>query len=403
MISYSTVQKQQLSQLGAYLQEKRQEQGKSLEDISLQTYIRAQLLKAVESGDTTDLPQPIFVQGFIRRYADALGLDGSNFAKQFPVHSIPNTPRPTPRPATQINIPVGKEPAQPQTLAQVNANKPKDTALGETLPVQKAPPKSVPTTPKSVPTTPKSVPTPPKPLGEVSSVATDIEESLELSPTPMGDDKLHALGFSKPPGDELTIPQSPGTRPEPEAASPSSVAVGLEQKPTTSWAPSEEETSSSRGGAAAPWMSWLPWGIGAAVAVGAIALIVPRLMGNGSEQPTEPVQAEAPTTEEITPAETAIPATSPDPEPESISSAPVSVQVEVTEAGPSWMSVNVDGEVVFEGTVPPGTKELWEGQSTITLNVGNAGAALISANGNEPTPAGDPGGVAFLNFSTEGE
>ncbi|MEM9805159.1 MAG: helix-turn-helix domain-containing protein [Cyanobacteria bacterium P01_D01_bin.56] len=382
MTSYSTVQKQQLSQLGAYLQEKRQEQGKSLEDISLQTYIRAQLLKAVESGDTTDLPQPIFVQGFIRRYADALGLDGSNFAKQFPVHSIPNTPRPTPRPATQIDMPIGRQNPTGSPSPQSQSGKPSDKPLVGALPVQTDPPvvpikKNV-QPPRTAPANASLA------AGSLNSRAAN---ERELAVAGLGSSNL-GDGINVPGMKASSIPTA--TSSLPDAVPPSEGNIG-------------RDTTYDRYGDSSSWMDWWPWGVGAAVLVGAIALIAPRFMGNGTDQPTEPIQAEAPETE-VVQAETPPPEPVPEPEPEpAVSSAPVSVQVEVTEAGPSWMSVNVDGEIVFEGLLDPGTQETWEAQSVITMNVGNAGAALISANGSEPAPAGNPGGAEVLTFTAEEE
>ncbi len=94
MTKFSAAQQSQLAQIGAFLRENREVQGKSLEDIAIHTYIRPQLLNGIETGDPDLLPEPIFVQGFIRRYADNLGLKGIELSQQFTVNSIPSTPRP---------------------------------------------------------------------------------------------------------------------------------------------------------------------------------------------------------------------------------------------------------------------------------------------------------------------
>ncbi len=99
MTKFSASQQSQLAQIGAFLRENREKQKKALEDISIRTYIRPQLLKGIETGDPDMLPEPIFVQGFIRRYAEALGLKGTELAQQFTVTSIPSTPRPPRQPA----------------------------------------------------------------------------------------------------------------------------------------------------------------------------------------------------------------------------------------------------------------------------------------------------------------
>ena len=391
MTSYSNVQKQQLSQLGAYLQEKRQEQGKSLEDISLQTYIRAQLLKHVEAGDTTDLPQPIFVQGFIRRYADALGLDGANFAKQFPVHSIPNTPRPVARPAAQVdmsyktaaqNPPVQSKPV-PLKPVQSKANQPKP-AVGAMPVVNKS------TVAKAMDSSGGTT--------EKSSASTTTAQDFKLDSRPMTDGELTALGLNNlaDSADRANSPDGSFLGKE------ETVPPLLDPPPVT---PSPMPMGSSLANESQPNLGWLPWGIGAAVIVGAIAWLVPTILGGGSNEETTPVEAETPQTEQVETAaqtETPPPAPEPEPEPEPTtapgSDAPVSLAVEITEAGPSWMSIAVDGAVVFEGLMEPGSKQSWEGQKTITMNVGNAGAALVSANGSEQKPAGNPGGAEFLTF-----
>ncbi|MEO1623112.1 MAG: helix-turn-helix domain-containing protein, partial [Cyanobacteria bacterium J06632_3] len=94
MAKFSAPQQSQLAQIGAFLRENREKQQKSLEDIAIRTYIRPQLLNGIEMGNPDVLPEPIFVQGFIRRYAETLGLKGVELSQQFTVTSIPSTPRP---------------------------------------------------------------------------------------------------------------------------------------------------------------------------------------------------------------------------------------------------------------------------------------------------------------------
>jgi cytoskeletal protein RodZ len=84
-----TVQQEQLKAIGTYLSDVRQEQARSLEEIAAKTYIPLRLLKALEAGQEKPLPEPVFIQGFIRRYADALGLDGIDLSQKFPVHVTP--------------------------------------------------------------------------------------------------------------------------------------------------------------------------------------------------------------------------------------------------------------------------------------------------------------------------
>nr|WP_199326799.1 helix-turn-helix domain-containing protein [Nostoc sp. FACHB-888] len=55
----------------------RQEKSICIEEIAARTLIRAGVLQALEEERFEELPEPIFIQGFIRRYGDALGLDGN--------------------------------------------------------------------------------------------------------------------------------------------------------------------------------------------------------------------------------------------------------------------------------------------------------------------------------------
>src|SRR5919199_1110208 len=82
-------QVERLKEIGAYLRQLRQEQSISLEEVSAKTYIPMRLLKALEEGQLDQLPEPVFIQGFIRRYADVLNLDGAALAKTFPLNLLP--------------------------------------------------------------------------------------------------------------------------------------------------------------------------------------------------------------------------------------------------------------------------------------------------------------------------
>ncbi|MCY7276688.1 MAG: DUF4115 domain-containing protein, partial [Phormidesmis sp. CAN_BIN44] len=55
-----------------------------LEQVASQTRIQPRLLRAIEQGKLENLPESIYIQSFIRQYADAIGLDGVKFASAFP-------------------------------------------------------------------------------------------------------------------------------------------------------------------------------------------------------------------------------------------------------------------------------------------------------------------------------
>jgi cytoskeleton protein RodZ len=61
--------------LGGFLKRQRQGQGKSLEEIAEKTHIHASTLRAIEEDNPKALPAEVFTRGFVRNYAQYLGLD----------------------------------------------------------------------------------------------------------------------------------------------------------------------------------------------------------------------------------------------------------------------------------------------------------------------------------------
>jgi len=64
-----------MEQVGAKLREARVARGMSLEDVSQVTKVPRSSLVALESGDRDALPALVFVKGFVRAYARAVGLE----------------------------------------------------------------------------------------------------------------------------------------------------------------------------------------------------------------------------------------------------------------------------------------------------------------------------------------
>jgi cytoskeletal protein RodZ len=76
-------QEEQLKEIIGCLRQAREEKSISIEEIANQTLIRLAFLYALEKGQFEELPEAVYVQGFIRRYADAVNLDGNAFAHNF--------------------------------------------------------------------------------------------------------------------------------------------------------------------------------------------------------------------------------------------------------------------------------------------------------------------------------
>lgn len=77
------IQEQQFKEIGATLKQAREEKSIRIEEVALQTRIRTIFLQALEDGKFEELPENIYVRGFIYRHADAVGLDGKAFAENF--------------------------------------------------------------------------------------------------------------------------------------------------------------------------------------------------------------------------------------------------------------------------------------------------------------------------------
>lgn len=80
-------QLQKLQEIGSYLYQIRRAKDISIEEIASKTRIRVRLLKAIEEAKLEALPEPVYVRGMIKQFADTLGLNGWELAKDFPINS----------------------------------------------------------------------------------------------------------------------------------------------------------------------------------------------------------------------------------------------------------------------------------------------------------------------------
>ncbi|MCL6627359.1 MAG: helix-turn-helix domain-containing protein, partial [Alicyclobacillus shizuokensis] len=65
-----------MRELGETLRRRREELGMDLDQVERMTKIRKRYLSAIEQGDWRSLPGDVYGRGFVRSYAEALGLDG---------------------------------------------------------------------------------------------------------------------------------------------------------------------------------------------------------------------------------------------------------------------------------------------------------------------------------------
>jgi cytoskeleton protein RodZ len=70
------------AKIGRILEQKRKEKGLSLEEVEQATKIRKRYLDGLEREDYAVLPAGVYAQGFLKTYANYLGLDGEDLSRQ---------------------------------------------------------------------------------------------------------------------------------------------------------------------------------------------------------------------------------------------------------------------------------------------------------------------------------
>lgn len=72
-----------MQELGGVLRSTRESLGLTLDEIESRTKIRKRYLSALEKGDWSVLPGRVYARGFVRNYAEALGLDGAELLQSY--------------------------------------------------------------------------------------------------------------------------------------------------------------------------------------------------------------------------------------------------------------------------------------------------------------------------------
>jgi cytoskeletal protein RodZ len=102
-------------EIGTSLREARLRQGFDFPEIEQATKVRVRYLRAIEDEDFDALPAPTYVKGFMRTYADFLGLDGQLYVDEYnsryivgeeepPLRRSGVTPRNAPRVESRVLV-----------------------------------------------------------------------------------------------------------------------------------------------------------------------------------------------------------------------------------------------------------------------------------------------------------
>lgn len=73
-----------LQEIGETFRKRRKELNLSLKEIENATSIRITYLQAIEDGEMEKLISPVYAQGFLKQYANFLGLDGESIVREHP-------------------------------------------------------------------------------------------------------------------------------------------------------------------------------------------------------------------------------------------------------------------------------------------------------------------------------
>lgn len=74
----------ELRELGESLKKRRKELNLSLKEVENATSIRISYLQAIEDGEMDKLISPIYAQGFLKQYANFVGMDGDSLIREHP-------------------------------------------------------------------------------------------------------------------------------------------------------------------------------------------------------------------------------------------------------------------------------------------------------------------------------
>ncbi len=226
------------ARVGADLRAARERLGWTLADIAANLRIRLPFLEAIEEGRTADLPGNAYAVGFIRTYAQALGLDPDEIARRFRAEAAEanrKTELKFPAPVPERGIPAGAIVLVGALIAvaayagwyRMSGNSRTATPVVQTVPERLAPLAEKPAPPAAVPKTqpPAQVkvaegPEPAMPVVLPSSAAAAVAPAA-LPPAPVAAPAASAPLFGPPaPGTTAVPPVAVAT------AAPASVPPG---------------------------------------------------------------------------------------------------------------------------------------------------------------------------------
>jgi cytoskeleton protein RodZ len=108
-------------EIGNSLRTARERQGLGYPEIELATKIRAKYIRALEEEDFTAIPGDAYMRGFLRTYADYLGLDGEVYVEEYASRNISSWRDDLPPPPRRRRVPRRDRPLERRAVLLVLA------------------------------------------------------------------------------------------------------------------------------------------------------------------------------------------------------------------------------------------------------------------------------------------
>ncbi|MEA5508646.1 RodZ domain-containing protein [Crocosphaera sp. UHCC 0190] len=363
MSKYSVTQAEQIKEIGNYLRQQRLKQALSLEQLASMTFIRLPMLKALEGGNIEQLPELIYVQGFIRRYGEAVQLDGQAIS-----HKIAAQREEKPEISPNLVAPPLIEDSLGQEPPPKATHKPKKSAVTVASQPRNLPEFSQETTEKTQVTLPKQLKL--------------IWVYLLLLGVAIGG--LFYL-FSRPPVSETRAKNNPTQQ--------------VKNSPTQSQSKSPAITESTAAPNPEKFISSEKPSPLLATPTEAPISVTPTIEKPETPQP-EVVSNNASVASETPPEAPATPTPEPTVSPGVAPTGPVSAAVQLEDD--SWLKVEVDGKTEYEGILEKGAQQTWKAQETLIIRAGNAGAVKLSINNKPAELLGTLGEVKEKEITPDG-
>jgi hypothetical protein len=202
----------QSTSFGLFLQSARIEKKISIEALAAETRIRVEVLKRLEAEEHDHLPDEVFVKGFIRTYAEAVGADAKEALERYRSsrtmrnvgHVGPTTRSPQPKRfwlvmLTAIGAVLLMAGLTLYGYSRLSAPHDEDTA-------RKTPPAEAPSPPKiEIPSHPKAEAAPPPKVETASPSAAEAPAAAEAAPPVLASESSAAVAEPvSPPKPNLT-------------------------------------------------------------------------------------------------------------------------------------------------------------------------------------------------------